>query len=246
MSIIRCRLVPLQENTGPVAMAADELLLDSLGSFDLALRFYTWDKPTVSLGYFQPHSLLASNPRLAALPWIRRASGGEALVHHHELTYALAASSLVTGSKTTQFQEAFHQIIMDAIQSFGLPSPQAPNLEKKLDPSGLLCFLHHTTQDLTLGLSKIVGSAQRKRKGGLLQHGGILLQQSPHTPELPGVLELTGRSLEPEPLMIRIVQFCAEKMGWNLIFQEWSESELARIRDLSISRYCNPDWNLKR
>lgn len=246
MSKIRCRLVPFEVNTGPIAMAADELLLESLDSFDLAIRFYTWDRPTVSLGYFQSHSLLVSHPRLASLPWVRRASGGEALVHHHELTYALAASSQITGTKITQFQETFHQVIVGAIQSLDVPAPQAPNSEKKMDPTGLLCFLHHTPQDLTLGLSKIVGSAQRKRKGGLLQHGGILLQQSPHTPELPGVLELTGKALEPRALMERIIQSCGDKLGWELFPQGWSGGELARIAELSASRYSNPEWNLKR
>jgi lipoate-protein ligase A len=71
-------------------MAADEALLESAVGGLAALRFYGWTEPTLSLGYFQPEAARLADPLLAALPWVRRASGGAALVHHVEVTYALA------------------------------------------------------------------------------------------------------------------------------------------------------------
>ena len=62
-------------------MAADDVLLDAGVA---ALRFYQWAEPTLSIGYFQPHTAARSFPHL---PWLRRTTGGEAIVHHHELTY---------------------------------------------------------------------------------------------------------------------------------------------------------------
>src|SRR5947207_4428455 len=71
-------------------MAADEALLQSALAGKPSLRLYGWSEPTVSLGYFQPEAVRREDPRLAQLPYVRRPSGGGTLVHHHEVTYALA------------------------------------------------------------------------------------------------------------------------------------------------------------
>lgn len=246
MPKVECRLIPREKNQGPEAMASDEILLDSLEHHDAALRFYTWEEPTLTLGYFQKHSLINSNSNLLQLPWLRRASGGEALVHHHELTYAIAVKETVTGSKTTLFQEKFHLAIRKAIQKLGLIAPESPKKEQKLDQNNLLCFLHHTTQDLTLGFSKIVGSAQRKKKDCVLQHGGILLKQSPYTPQLPGIKELTGVEVKAEALENQIIQELEISLGWSFKTSPWSFREKELITNLTESRYKSPDWNLKR
>src|SRR6266567_4064320 len=82
------RLLPFADADGPTNMAADEALLESASERGVAsLRFYTWSEPTLSLGYFQPS---ARPLAVRSLPWLRRSSGGAAIVHHHELTYALA------------------------------------------------------------------------------------------------------------------------------------------------------------
>jgi lipoate-protein ligase A len=246
MPRVECRLIPQEENWGPEAMASDEILLESLTDHDVALRFYTWKEPTLTLGYFQNHKLIESNPNLAKLPWLRRASGGEALVHHHELTYAIAAKESVTGTKTALFQEKFHSAIRIAIQKLGVIAPETPKEEQKLDQNNLLCFLHHTTQDLTLGFSKIVGSAQRKKKDRILQHGGILLKQSKHTPELPGIKEITGLEIKAEVLESLILRELEFSLGWDFKTIFWSDQEKAWIKNLAESRYKSNDWNLKR
>src|SRR5437762_6826079 len=84
------RLLPAQNADGATNMAADETLLHSAASAVASLRFYTWTTATLSLGYFQPHAVRLSDPLLVELPFVRRPSGGATLVHHHEVTYALA------------------------------------------------------------------------------------------------------------------------------------------------------------
>ena len=72
-------------------MALDEVLLEGAILGEASLRFYQWREPTVSLGYFQPYAAAAG---LAGLPLVRRPTGGDLLVHHHELTYTLALAAL--------------------------------------------------------------------------------------------------------------------------------------------------------
>ncbi|HMF12835.1 MAG TPA: hypothetical protein VKE94_11030, partial [Gemmataceae bacterium] len=89
MEGITCRLLPYVVDDGPRNMAADEALLHSALDGTASLRFYGWSPATLSLGYFQPASVRNADPRLRALPFVRRPSGGDTLVHHHEMTYAL-------------------------------------------------------------------------------------------------------------------------------------------------------------
>src|SRR5262249_44203157 len=79
------RHLQLEGGSGAANMAADEVLLEAASRGTASLRFYTWAEATLSLGYFQPAA-----ERLPGLPWVRRASGGSALVHDQELTYCLA------------------------------------------------------------------------------------------------------------------------------------------------------------
>src|SRR5437899_518235 len=90
MTSPHCRLLPFHIAAGPWQMAADEVLLESAVRGLASLRFYGWPAATLSLGYFQPAAVRRADPTLSALPWVRRPSGGSALVHHHEITYALA------------------------------------------------------------------------------------------------------------------------------------------------------------
>src|SRR5437868_10093883 len=90
MSRVACRLLRFARADGPHNMAADEVLLESAVAGMASLRFYGWSAPTVSLGYFQPERMRRADERLARLAYVRRPTGGGALVHHHEVTYALA------------------------------------------------------------------------------------------------------------------------------------------------------------
>src|SRR5436190_9111559 len=90
MSSPVCRLLPFAVASGATNMAADEVLLESAAAGVASLRFYGWEQPTLSLGYFQPERLRHQNESLRTLPYVRRPSGGATLVHHHEVTYALA------------------------------------------------------------------------------------------------------------------------------------------------------------
>lgn len=238
--------MPLESNFGSYAMASDELLLELAEEGICSLRFYTWAEPTVSLGYFQSASLLANSKELKTLPWVRRATGGEALVHHHELTYALGLPLIIAGQKSTIWQEKMHLVIQKSLLLLGVSLSEINLPEQRNDPSNLLCFHHHAPQDLIINRHKVVGSAQRKKKRGVIQHGGILLAQSIYTPSLPGILELSGIKLCPEELSALIVEECRLSFGWVFNASVKSIDEEARIQHFMKHRYADAGWNNKR
>jgi lipoate-protein ligase A len=223
-------------------MAFDEVLLESAVEGTPSLRFYGWLSPTVSLGYFQP-SAVRGEGALGDLPWVRRASGGMTLVHHQELTYALALpSSLLAVGQSWICR--MHHTIRAALANFGVTAQthSAPDHH----PSGPLCFHHFTAGDLMIGQAKVVGSAQRKLRGALLQHGGILLAQSPYTPSLPGIREIIGRDLKVESLCAAVQRAFERDTGWTLVPQDVSADERRCVEDLVETRYDAAEWNEKR
>jgi len=225
-------------------MAADEVLLEDAASGQASLRFYVWSEATLSLGYFQSAAHARSEGRLADLPLVRRASGGEALVHHLEVTYAIALPpGLPWQPRGQSWIRRLHLLIGQALAGFGVETALCAQ-EKRLGE--ILCFLHHTPDDLLIGSSKIVGSAQRKQRGAILQHGGILLAQSPHTPTLPGIAELAGKTLAAADLAGAVQQHLASSLGWVLAPAAWSEQQRQRIQVLIRARYADTGWNLKR
>lgn len=227
-------------------MAADETLLETAALGIASFRMYGWSQPTLSLGYFQPNAASRSYPRLGELAWVRRPSGGAALVHHLEVTYALALPAGLPWQKRGEsWLKAMHGIVREALARFGISSyPCGENEEHKF--GDVLCFLHHTPGDLLIGEGKIGGSAQRKQRGALLQHGSILLAASPFTPQLPGIREWTGIHLAAESLAAAVTEQLINVTGWPLLAAEWTSPERERIEELSAGKYSQPAWNSKR
>src|SRR5262245_45464898 len=116
MTFLRCDLFPILTADGPMQMAADEVLLEhAVANGRPALRLYTWDPSTLSLGYFQPFAARLADPLLANLPVVRRPTGGGAIVHHHELTYALALPTGPVSERGPSWVCRMHEIIGAAI-----------------------------------------------------------------------------------------------------------------------------------
>jgi lipoate-protein ligase A len=114
------------------------------------------------------------------------------------------------------------------------------------NPATFLCFHHHTPGDLILGSAKVVGSAQRKHRGALLQHGAILLAQSEHTPTLPGIAEITGRRLDSTDVVAAVCRELAAALGWRLVEDDWTEGERRTTAELVTERFTHAAWNHKR
>jgi lipoate-protein ligase A len=242
--MITVRLLSYAAADGPHNMAADEALLETAIAGSASLRFYGWSEATLSLGYFQPQSVRFSDPLLAGLPWVRRPTGGAALVHHYELTYALALPSGAPWQKPGEpWLERMHGILAEALVELGARPENVVEESKRGD---ILCFLHHTPGDLRIGRAKVVGSAQRRLRGALLQHGAVLLAASPFAPTLPGVAESVGRRPVSEELASAIADRFVGRTGWRLEPSDGSDQERRRTESLAAEKYSRPSWNAKR
>jgi lipoate-protein ligase A len=246
MSDLQCRLIPFHVAAGAWNMAADEILLEAAAAGIASFRLYGWSSATLSLGYFQTAAAARGYPRLGELPWVRRASGGAALVHHLELTYALGLPAGPHWQKRGEsWLKTMHAVIQQALADLGVSARLCGDGEAK-KRGEVLCFLHHTPGDVLIGDDKIAGSAQRKQRGALLQHGSILLAASPFAPMLLGIRELAGVAVEPSDLGSALTEQFGRRTGWDLVSAEWNALERQAIEERAAAKFAQLAWNDKR
>jgi lipoate-protein ligase A len=239
------RLLPYAVADGPHNMAADEVLLEAAVAGVASLRFYGWTPATVSLGYFQPERVRLDDGRLAGLPFVRRPSGGGTLVHHHEITYAFGLPPGPPWQAGEPWLTRMHRLVAAALARLGVTARvHVPAGDQPFH--GFLCFQHFTAGDLLIGPGKVVGSAQRRQRRALLQHGSILLAASPYAPQLPGVRELSGMELPVADTCAALEQEWVRQTGWALRPADWTGAERQRLADLAAAKYGRDDWNRKR
>lgn len=168
---------------GHVNMAADEMLAAEAVRQNRPLaRFYRWSERTFSLGGFQRLEQARAEPAIASLPLVRRPSGGGGIVHGSDLTYAIAVPrDHPWGGKPQVLYDTFHEALADVLASRGIPAELHPGPEPHAkDEERLYCFDRRARGDIVVpGPSsdghKLLGSAQRRLKSAVLQHGSLLL-----------------------------------------------------------------------
>jgi lipoate-protein ligase A len=241
------RLLPFAAADAATNMAADEVLLETASTQGWpSLRFYTWTEPTLSLGYFQPAAVKDTLPGVRNLAWVRRASGGAAILHHHELTYGLALPPGPPWQSAESWICRFHHLLQDVLADHGVTARLVRcGEERKLGE--VLCFLHQTPGDLTIAGSKVAGSAQRKLRGSLLQHGSLLLRRSEFAPQLPGMCDLAERDLFTPPQLAELLtRSLVAALQTPIEPGDWTAAEVDRLATLRSEKYAHPNWNAKR
>jgi lipoate-protein ligase A len=238
------RLLPLAAADGATNMAADEAILESASERAVAsLRFYTWDQPTLSLGYFQPAS---DREHLPAVPWVRRSTGGAGILHHRELTYSFALPATPAWKSEEPWICRLHKLLREVLLDRGVES-RVVVCGEEVKRGEVLCFLHHTAGDLAIGESKVAGSAQRKMRGALLQHGSLLLRKSEFAPQLPGMCDLADRDLfSPEQLAELLTTTFAAATGATIEPGDWTAAERDRTAAIRAAKYAAAEWNERR
>jgi lipoate---protein ligase len=190
------RLIPPIEATGTMQMSIDRWLLDQhiLGQIPPTLRFYTWPKPTISLGYHQRHypdhwqSLVWQDSKVDL---VKRPTGGRGVLHQGDLTYALIGSGF--GGKRVEIYQQICRFLIDGWRSL--------NVELGYGTAGTgyihnpNCFGTATSADLVCADGyKLIGSAQLIKSGAILQHGSIRLN-----PDLELFRQVFGETITQPP-----------------------------------------------
>jgi len=162
-------IVDAMGRSGEYNMAMDEALLEEVARHGGAyLRFYRWDPPTLSLGRNQPNTFYD-------LPIVRRLTGGRAVWHEHEVTYAVVAPIALFGSLRKAYCE-IHTRLARALRALSVEAvlaPAHPPIRPSAHPAS--CFSSSVGGEILVDGRKLVGSAQVRRGDAFLQHGSILL-----------------------------------------------------------------------
>ena len=172
------RIVQEPPRAGFALMAEDKTLLERAERDELeaTLRFYEWSEPTVSLGFHQPEQVLdGERLRAARVPWVRRPTGGAAVLHSEELTYAIVIPGVADAAASARVQELVSRAIALGLRDVGVEADADSHGEPLTAlPNRSSCFVRTSRWEVTARGRKIVGSAQRRLTRALLQHGSIL------------------------------------------------------------------------
>jgi lipoate-protein ligase A len=178
------RLVESAADTGVHNMAVDMALAESARwSGRPALRFYRWWPSCISLGRNQPAAgqYDADEAARRGIEFVRRPTGGRAVFHHREITYSVSVGDRQLGGPRRTY-DAIHKALLAGLRLLGATTELVdPGIAMR--PSTVPCFQELDGGAIVAGRRKLVGSAQLRERGVLLQHGSILLtaDQTPTT-----------------------------------------------------------------
>lgn len=161
---------------GPLNMAIDQALLARAGRGERWLRLYRWGPHCLSFGRHERALRRYDRGRIeaAGLDLVRRPTGGRAVWHARELTYAVALPAADAGGLRAAYLE-IHRMLLDALARLDVCAELAPaGAGVGLDAGA--CFARAVGGEILVAGRKVVGSAQLREGGALLQHGSILLE----------------------------------------------------------------------
>jgi len=253
--------------TGPENMAADEeLAAEAERRGSPLLRFYGWSATTVSLGGFQRITEAEGIEAIRGRPLVRRPSGGGAIVHGSDLTYAAAVpKSHPWGATPQAFYDALHGALVETLAHHGIRAWLHPADDGErgddlsaADAAGFFCFDRRATGDLIMpgpgpaGGSKILGSAQRRRAGVVLQHGSLLMRGNVAVGTAarhPGIEELHVGQRVPEPADLA-GEWCRRIAAVAGMTLDTQQAPFLRGREQAIAaaacRFRDERWTARR
>ena len=164
--------------SGAENMALDEALLERAAASGTAVfRVYSWAEPTLSFGRNQATRGTYDRVRARShgVEVVRRPTGGRSLLHHREVTYSVTAPVSLAGS----FRESYariNRLLVGGLRRLGISVEVAAPRERSLPPSAAPCFERPAAGELVVDGRKLVGSAQWRDQGAMLQHGSILVE----------------------------------------------------------------------
>lgn len=262
------RLLMMPAERGAWNMAVDEAILEHIGhgGSSTTLRLYAWDPACLSLGHAQPFADVDC-ARLQERGWdvVRRLTGGRAILHTDELTYSVtgrAEESILAGGVLESYNRLAQALLL-AVKELGLSVEMKEGKPGDNAVSNPVCFEVPSTYEITVGGKKLIGSAQARKKEGVLQHGSL-----PLTGDLSRICQAltfeseSAREVAAERLRARattVESALGAAVTWEMAARgfihafEWqlgirlergelSEAESRSAEELVREKYAHPSW----
>ncbi|KJE30383.1 biotin/lipoate A/B ligase family protein [Bacillus licheniformis] len=259
-------------------MALDEALLfwHSENKIPPTIRFYGWNPPTLSVGYFQniEKEINLDAVKKHGLGFVRRPTGGRGVLHDQELTYSVIVSEEHPEMPKTVTEayrvisegilEGFRELELDAY--FAIPRTEKEKQSLK-NPRSSVCFDAPSWYELVVEGRKVAGSAQTRQKGVILQHGSILLDldedklfdlfiykndrlrermQRNFKQKAVAINELTKEKVTIEEASEAFKKGFEKGLNIHLEPYELTEEETEYVEDLARTKYATDEWNYRR
>lgn len=259
------RLIRSGYLSGAMNMAIDDALLHAVaaGTSGPVLRLYRWRPATLTLGYAQAagEGVDLAACRQAGVDVVRRPTGGRAVYHDREVTYAVIAPVGGTfGGTVTESYRVIAGVLKNALQQLGLPVELVPG-QLRGQVGRAVCFTAPAQHELLLDGCKVAGCAQKRRGQAFLQHGSIpvdldldlLLQLMPAAPgenpvdrfhSIGWLNRFASQPIRVEDVEAVLVATFPRELGVCLEEGEPLPEELAMARKLCSERYGNRQWTL--
>ena len=228
-------------------MAYDESLMDYVNNEDTVfLRFFNFSPISISLGYHQKPGMWLKDLENKGIMWVRRRTGGRAVVHCSDCTYSLVfhKNNQFVGGNIIEsyakislvFQKAFELINIKTLTRRGTPKTKEKSNHK-------MCFSSISLADLCWGKRKIIGSAQYRNKDIVLQQGTIMLKEPTTFPLNSGMATVemaAGKEIDLNELKRLIIK--GFENSFNISFESFEANPLKKK---TLLRYSSAEWNLK-
>ena len=244
------RLVVDDPQDGAWNMAVDEAILHQrkAGSGLSTLRLYSWQKRTVTLGYFQRiDTALAGFCGQNDIDLIRRPTGGGFVLHDQEVTFSLVFNrqDLRAQRQAVEYFRVIATCLQKALLSLGVPV----SLEEKVfsgKDDNFFCFNNPTKYDLLVDGKKVCGSAQRRYRDTILQQGSLILK-TPGDPafwqKATGLEQVLQRKISWSGICTALQRSFAAELQLDFIPGALTEAELIMARQLAAEKYTRGSWN---
>jgi lipoate-protein ligase A len=257
--LVHWRLLQSAAHDGPENMAVDHALMDrARRTREWVLRVYAWSAPVLSLGRNQRAQNVYDVREMTrrGIGLVRRPTGGRALLHHREVTYSVTGP-VTPGESLTAAYERINALLVSALDSLGVATTIATPERRAAAPDGMPCFAEPAAGEIVAGGRKLVGSAQWRDEGALLQHGSIIVDDDqsriselmlvpPLAAPPPATLRhLLGRPPEPRAVaeaLFSAVRTLADANAEPLAAREIRELDV----DAYLERYRDESWTWRR
>lgn len=244
---------------GATNMATDEALMRrARRTGETVYRLYGWSRPTVSLGRNQPARgrYDVERARAQGIDFVRRPTGGRAILHHREITYAVAGPVEAFGSLGESYR-TINRLLLEALRALGVEACEAQVSIRAPIPGIAPCFEAPVSGEVVAGGRKLVGSAQVRDGDAFLQHGSILIDDDQHLlatlldepqpmPAPATIRALTGHAVSAHEFATALSRALHAVDGMQPQPLELEESLITDVQLLIRTRYAAADWTWRR